>query len=272
MSLAQLSWGQLTLVVCAIASLVGGLVGRHLRSVVSHETAGAIGDAMSTRSRPGQSRDSSAQSVRSARPLSGRLRGGREWVRPQYPLLEAGTAMVFASVTALLFRRVPVVLLIAVLWLAAGAVALSIIDARSKRLPDRIILRTAAGVVPVFFLSALAHQSWSVLGRATAGATVLFIGYLFLLLAWPGGLGFGDVKLAPLLGFVMGWFGWPSLVLGSVAPFLLAMLIALALAAAGRLHRTMTIPFGPPMLLGAFLGIALGDVLARWYLNIRGVG
>jgi leader peptidase (prepilin peptidase)/N-methyltransferase len=74
----------------------------------------------------------------------------------------------------------------------------------------------------------------------------------------PGGMGFGDVKLAPTLGLALGWYGWSAVVAGTLVGFGLGAGVGLVLLAMRRVDRRTPIPFGPFMLLGALAGVLLG--------------
>ena len=78
----------------------------------------------------------------------------------------------------------------------------------------------------------------------------------------PEGLGFGDVKLLGLLGLVLGWVGWGALGPGSSSAWLVGALVALVLLATGRAGWRTALPFGPPLLVGAVLALALHGPLA----------
>lgn len=81
----------------------------------------------------------------------------------------------------------------------------------------------------------------------------------------------GDVKLAGVIGLVLGWVGWSALAVGALAAFLLGGLAAAILIVARRASRTSGIPFGPWMLGGAWVGILLGEPIARGYLAVFGL-
>lgn len=78
----------------------------------------------------------------------------------------------------------------------------------------------------------------------------------------PNGMGFGDVKLALSLGVVLGWYGWLLLFVGAFAGFLFGSLYGLLLMALRRANRKSAIPFGPFMIAGALVGVALGALAA----------
>ena len=103
--------------------------------------------------------------------------------------------------------------------------------------------------------------------RAALGAVALFAFYFVLALAYPAGMGFGDVKLAGVLGIYLGWLGWGELVVGAFLGFLFGGVVGLLMMAVRRAGRKSSIPFGPFMLAGAFVAILWGGALADLYLD-----
>lgn len=81
-------------------------------------------------------------------------------------------------------------------------------------------------------------------------------------------MGGGDVKLAPLLGFYLGWLGWDAVAVGAFAGFLLGGVVGIALLAARTATRKSRIPFGPYMLAGAFLAVFAAAPVADWYTSL----
>jgi leader peptidase (prepilin peptidase)/N-methyltransferase len=81
-------------------------------------------------------------------------------------------------------------------------------------------------------------------------------------------MGFGDVKLALLLGLYLGWLGWSSLAVGAFAGFLLGGIVGAALMLARRANRKTRMPFGPYMLAGAFLAVFAAAPIAHWYTSL----
>lgn len=182
----------------------------------------------------------------------------------RYPLVEAGTAVLFVAVAAKFgwSWELP-----AYLYLAAVAIALAAIDIDLMRLPDKIVLPSYA-VAPLLLLPAvLAEHSWHAAVRGLAAAALLYAGY-WILAVLPKGMGGGDVKLAPLLGFYLGWLGWSSVAIGALAGFLLGAVAGVALMAARAATRKSRIPFGPYMLAGAFLAVFAAAPIASWYAGL----
>lgn len=200
--------------------------------------------------------------------LRGRCRGCGEPISARYPLVEGVTAVLFAGAAAAVG---PSWVLPAVLYLVAVGVALALIDLDVHRLPDTIVLPSypvAAGLLLLADLApgdGLDGGAWL---RALAGAAALLTFYFLLLVVWPGGMGLGDVKLAGLLGLYLGWFGWGAVLVGAFGAFVLGGVFAVALLATGRAKRGSGVPFGPWMITGAFLGIAVGEQLWQAYLSV----
>jgi len=149
-----------------------------------------------------------------------------------------------------------VVVVLAHLGLLGVGVWLTVLDVSTHRLPDRIVLPALAGAL----LLALAGALFSTMGGRLRGALwgmLLLCGFYAVLRALSrGGMGGGDVKLAALLGLVLGWHGWSALVVGAAAAFVLGAGHALALLLLRRATRSTHIAFGPWMIVGGVLGVA----------------
>ena len=147
-------------------------------------------------------------------------------------------------------------------YLAVAGAVLAVTDARQRRLPDWLTLPSYPVALALLGLAALLLPGG---GRPFLGA-LLGLGIalgLFLLQAviYPDGLGWGDVKLAGILGLYLGWLGLPALVAGLFLGYLLAGAAGLALIAAGRASRKTQLPFGPFLLAGTLATIALSGLV-----------
>jgi leader peptidase (prepilin peptidase) / N-methyltransferase len=161
-----------------------------------------------------------------------------------------------AGIVALLFARIGVQPAVAgFAFLGVLGVALAQIDVAVQRLPDRLTLAGYPALIALLGLAAAVTGTWQDLVRALLGAFVLGGVYLLLGLVSGGQLGGGDVKLAGLIGLVLGWAGWQALVAGAILGFVLAALVGLALLATRRISRRSMISFGPYMLAGSLLAI-----------------
>jgi leader peptidase (prepilin peptidase) / N-methyltransferase len=200
--------------------------------------------------------------------LRGRCRRCREPISPRYPLVELGTAVLYA-VLAWRFGLDPV--LPAYLYLAAVGLALALIDVDCKRLPDALTLPSYPVALVLLGAAALAGSESGDLLRAVLGGLAMFALYFALCFAYPAGMGFGDVKLSGVLGLYLGWLGWGVLATGLFLGFLLGGLFGIAVIARGRGGRKTAVPFGPFMLLGALLAVLVGQQLVDAYLGLTGL-
>ncbi|MDN4643473.1 prepilin peptidase [Arthrobacter sp. PsM3] len=213
--------------------------------------------------------------------LRGKCRNCATPISKRYPLVEAATGIAFAGVVlwawtgAASARPVDgapgILVLVGFLYLAAVSVALGLIDLDTLRLPDAIVLPGYLVGAALFAAASIISGDYSALLSAGVGMASLWTAYLLMALAYPGGMGFGDVKLAGLLGMFLGWTGWGPLVVGAFAAFLLGGVYSLILLAAGKAGRKSGIPFGPWMLAGAWIGILAGTLLWRGYLALVGL-
>lgn len=197
--------------------------------------------------------------------LRGRCRDCREPISWRYPAVEASTGLLFAGVGLHfgLSAALP-----AFLYLGAISVALLLIDLDTHTLPNAIVLPAYPVTVGLLLLATWVEGEWWSLARAGIGAAILFGAYLLMAVAYAGGMGFGDVKLAGVLGAYLGWLGWGQLAVGAFGAFLLGGLFGIALVLSKKAGRKTGIPFGPWMITGAFLGIFAGGPLWDSYLGL----
>jgi leader peptidase (prepilin peptidase)/N-methyltransferase len=97
------------------------------------------------------------------------------------------------------------------------------------------------------------------------------LGYFALALLWKGGMGLGDVKLAGVLGLYLGYSGWGALAVGSIGAYFLGGIFGLVLILLHKTTRKSGIPFGPWMVLGAWVGILFGNLIWTDYLSVFGL-
>ena len=172
---------------------------------------------------------------------------------------------------------------VALAWAGVAGVVLAQVDLAVHRLPDRVTVPAYAAVATALLVDAVALGTWSALLRAVlagaaafggAASAAVLGGWAELLRAVlaataasavafglatlsPDALGFGDVKLLGLLGLVLGWVGWGALLTGVLLGLVTGAAASLTLVAAGRAGWRTALPFGPPLLVGAALALAL---------------
>jgi leader peptidase (prepilin peptidase) / N-methyltransferase len=189
-------------------------------------------------------------------------------ISARYPLVEAATGVLFAAVTWRLLAIDLPWALAAYLYLAASGVALAMIDLDVKRLPDKIVLPSYAVVAVLLTVAAMGGHDWWPLARAAIGAAALFAFYFAIAFAAPAGMGFGDVKLAGVLGALMGYLSWSALVVATFGAFLLGALVGVALIVTSRAGRKTAIPFGPFMIAAGLVTVVTGGLFADLGLRL----
>lgn len=156
--------------------------------------------------------------------------------------------------------------LLAFQWGAASGLVLTIVDAATHRLPNRMVLPGSAVVALLLAAAAVAGDAPDALLRAAVAGVALFGFFVLVRSIGSGGMGGGDVKLAGMLGALLGWLGVSTVVTGVLAMFLGAGLFGLVLMGTGRAGRRTALPFGPWMIGGTWAAIvldaALGDASA----------
>ena len=142
----------------------------------------------------------------------------------------------------------------AVLAFIFGGVLLSVIDWKVKRLPTELVYYTLAGVGAGLVFASVVEWDWIPLATAIAGGLLFANAFCLIWLfttkyAGMRILGLGDVRLAAVLGLLLGWYGLQYVLYGAIVGHLLALVIAVATSVRrGQLH--MTYSFGPPLIAG----------------------
>ena len=214
--------------------------------------------------------------------LRGRCRSCSAPISARYPLVELGTGVFFFLVSLPIATQLagvqPTVneiasglALVAFLYLAAISIALSFIDIEHHRLPNAIVLPAYAVGIILLATSCILIGDYAALLRAGIGMAALGLAYLALALLWKGSMGLGDVKLAGVLGLYLGYTGWGALAVGSIGAFLLGGIFGLVLILLHKTTRKSGIPFGPWMVLGAWVGILFGNLIWADYLSAFGL-
>ncbi len=219
--------------------------------------------------------------------LRGRARCCGAPISVRYPMVEAGTAVAFGLAGGWVERGAgspdwplhghglahPAALtaLLAMLYLTAVGIALGLIDIDTFRLPFWIVVPSwwVAGVL-LPGAALLAGNPEAAL-RAVLGGLALWLFFRVMHQIYEKGMGYGDVRLAGLLGGYLGWLGWDVLVVGAFAGFLIGALGGVAAILLRGAGLKSSIPYGPYMIVGAWVGLGFGHQLAQAYLHASGL-
>jgi len=190
--------------------------------------------------------------------LRGRARCCDARISPRYPLTELGLGLLFALTVAVQWGDTVAEVAIDLVFLTMLA-AITLTDLEQRIIPNKILL---AGAILCLAIAAPTDPS-GLPERAIAAAAAGGL-FFFVALAYPAGMGLGDVKLAATMGLFLGRAVAPAI----LAALLVGSLVGLALIARhGSQARKMAVPFGPFLALGGVVGMLAGDQLIDLYLG-----
>jgi leader peptidase (prepilin peptidase)/N-methyltransferase len=185
-------------------------------------------------------------------------------ISARYPLVELATAALFVAAAV---RFGADWALPAFCVFLASLLAISLIDVEHYIVPNRIIYPTLALCIPLLVLAAALGNRWDWLAEAAVGGVAGFLGLFIIHVVQPRGMGFGDVRLAGVIGMMLGWLGLGHVALGLFLGFVMAAVIGIALIAIKVRSRKDAIPFGPFLAAGAALTVFFGNSLLHAYLR-----
>lgn len=244
----------------AVFAFLGGLTAGSFVTVVAHRVPQGE-SVVGPRSRcPGCGSQISAYDnvpVVSWLLLRGRGRCCDARISARYPLAELGLGLAYLA-TVLVLRHDPSQMAMG-LVLVTALMAVTITDLEQRIIPNKILLVATVIGVAIAAIFDTASLPERLIAAGAAG------GLLFLAaLAYPRGMGLGDVKLAAMIGFFLGQNVGPALLVALIS----GSVVGLALIAReGAAARKKAIPFGPFLALGAFVGLLAGNQLVDWYLG-----
>lgn len=196
--------------------------------------------------------------------LTGKCRRCGERISARYPLTELANAALWVAASLKFQDDLYLALVVACFF--SVLLVVSLIDLERKIIPNKIIYPA----VPVFAVALVAGDLLgydvdllrAAIGFATYGGSLLLIN-----LVYPRGMGMGDVKLAALIGLVLGSFGLDLVAVAAALGVLLGGLGGILAMALGGKGRKSAIPFGPFLAAGAVLSVFFGAQIADWYLG-----
>ena len=198
--------------------------------------------------------------------LRGRCRSCHARISVRYPIVELATAGLFIA-AAVRFGASWVVPGYCLFF--ASLLAISVIDLDHYIVPNRIVYPTLFATVPLMLGAAgLSHQ-WTAFGHAALGGLAGFLGFFVIHLISPRGMGFGDVRLAGVIGVYLGWLGYGHLAVGLFLAFLSASVVGIGLMITRVRGRRDAVPFAPFMAVGAIAAVLWGHQIIHLYRGGR---
>jgi len=190
--------------------------------------------------------------------LRGRARCCGATISPRYPLTELALGLLYAATVLMLWDDPGEVALGLVFVTVLMAVTLT--DLERRIIPNKILIVGSVLAVAIVALADPAGLPERAIAAVAAG------GLLFAAaLAYPRGMGLGDVKLAATMGLFLGRNVGPAILVALLAGSLVGIAM---IAREGAAARKKAIPFGPFLALGGVVGLLAGDQTVSWYLGI----
>ncbi|MGH9150596.1 MAG: prepilin peptidase [Acidimicrobiales bacterium] len=196
--------------------------------------------------------------------LRGRCRACAAPIAARYPLVELGTAALFAAAALRLGADWA---LPAFCVFFAALLAVALVDLEHRTIPNRIVYPTLFTAVPLLTAAAALGGDWARWRDAALGGAAAFAALWVVWFVAPRGMGYGDVRLAGVIGLYLGWLGLGHVLLGLFLGFLLGGVVGAALLASRRRGRKDAVPFGPFLAAGAVLATLWGQPLIDLYLG-----
>ena len=190
--------------------------------------------------------------------LRGRCRACGTPISARYPLVEAGTALLWLAVVAA--HHADTTKLVLGLVLVTFLVPLALIDFDHKLLPNRLTYPAAVVGLALGLLLDPDGQPERLMAGAIAGGIIFLVA-----LAVPSGMGMGDAKLLLVMGLYLGAAVVPAIFVALVSGTVVGVLIMARLGVSAG--RKTAVPFGVFLALGAVVAILAGDPMLDWYLT-----
>jgi len=244
----------------AVFAFVGGLMAGSFTTVVSHRVPrgeSVVGPRSRCPSCGSQIAAYDNVPVFSWVLLRGRSRCCHEPISARYPITELILAVLYAATVLVLWGDMTEILL--GLVFVTMLVAITVTDLEQRIIPNKVLLVAAAFAVLIAAVGDPGSLPQRVLAAAAAG------GGLFLVaLAYPRGMGLGDVKLAAVMGLFLGRNVAPAILIALLAGSLVGLVM---IAREGAEARKRAIPFGPFLALGGVVALLAGNEIVDWYLS-----
>jgi len=185
--------------------------------------------------------------------LRGKCRYCKKKISIQYPLAELLTAIIFV----LVFEFYSINLF----WLVITAllIVIFIYDLNYLLIPDSVLIIAIILTLFYLFISPVFILNYILSGL---GASAFFL--IIYLISKGKWIGFGDVKLAILIGLLV---GWPNIIISLFSAFLLGAIIGIGLILTGKKKLKSEVPFGPFLIIGIYIALFFGDKIVNWYLG-----
>ena len=203
--------------------------------------------------------------------LKGKCRYCKTKISLQYPLVEIATGLIFLSVIIYHLSLITPKLLTASgiiyqLLIACFLIIVFVYDLKHSIIPDKVIFPAIAIAFIYNVYAMFVSNNVSIILNSVSAAMIAAGFFLFIVLISKGKwMGIGDIKLAFLMGLLL---GFPNILIALFLSFLIGAIIGVGLILAKNKNFKSEIPFGPFLVTGTFMALFWGEKIINWYLNV----
>lgn len=200
--------------------------------------------------------------------LKGKCRYCHKKISIQYPFVEIGTGILFLFIAQFLISHElsitnfqDVARLCFIWYVSCSMIIIFAYDIKHYIIPDKVLFPT----IIITFLYQLIFNSTLIINYILAGLGVAAFFCVIFIVSKGTWIGFGDCKLAVLLGLLL---GFPDILTGLFLAFLFGVIIGLILMYYKKKGLKSEVPFAPFLISGTFLAMLFGDNIVQWYLGL----
>ena len=206
--------------------------------------------------------------------LKGKCRYCKRSISIQYPLVELLTGIVFILIFNFSAQGGPVLgwqfylSIFYYFYISSVFIVIFVYDLKHYIIPDKIIYPAIIIATGFNLFNNIQYSIFNIQSIFNfLFPAILASGFFYaiIIITKGKGMGGGDVKLAFLMGLLL---GWPIILLSLFLSFIFGSIVGICLILIGRKKMSSKIPFGPFLIIGTFIGLFKGEEIIRWYLNI----
>lgn len=195
--------------------------------------------------------------------LLGRCRYCQERISLRYPLVEGATTFLFLAIFYQVSQGVyPAINFLFLTYLISSLIVIFAYDLEHFIIPDNILL---PAILVALLYQGILHPNYAILSYLLAGALSSSFFLLIFLMSRGQWIGFGDVKLAILMGLIL---GFPNILVALFLAFMFGAIIGLTLMVFLGKGLKSEVPFAPFLITGTLLSLFFGKSLVSWYVSL----
>ena len=209
--------------------------------------------------------------------LKGKCRYCNNKISWQYPLVEIGTGILFIMALNFqfsisnfqsIFNFQFLTAILYLLFIISSLIVIFVYDLKHYIIPDKVIYPAIAIAIGFNLFNNIQYPISNILSAFNFLIPAILAGgffYAIIVITKGKGMGGGDVKLAFLMGLIL---GWPVIIFSVFLAFILGSIVGIYLILTGKKKMKSMVPFGPFLIFGTFAGLFWGKEIVKWYFDL----